>query len=535
MKSRDTLQGHCQRLVRLGALAGAASFVSAHAITVDRYVVPGGGGTSRSARFSVTGSAAQAVAVTAPSVGTRFAGRSGFWSQNFRWFNTVPLAFSASVIVRGTSATSVILNAVDDDGDPVTFRIVSNPASGGLTGAGSSRVYTPGVGFTTEDQFTFAVSDGTTESAPATIRLLRTRVVGRWVFYNQSGWDGNAVAADARDDAAVATDKVALLPGVRAGFSNYTSFSRGLNGIMVDVAGLPLGTSLSVSDFVFRTGNNSTVSGWTTAPAPLASGGVTVRRGAGVGNSDRVTLVWGSDAVSKRWLQVRVKATALTGLFADDVFYFGNAIGESGNSPGTNAVVNATDEIRARANPRSLLSPAPVTFEFDYNRDRQVNATDQIIARANGTSPLTALQLITPSAAASAALASSKSSEVGPGSELGLSVNAVSQAISAAGESSGAAGSAGVSALQLGEAAGANPLTVLILSDGSLVLHARTSDGDSPRLEVASELGKWLPAPYSAESYRDGEWYWFVGPSDSDAGRFFRMAESAPARAAQQP
>lgn len=531
MKPSDTSHRHCLRLVRLGALAGAASVFTAGAITVDRYVLPAGGGSSRSSRFSVTGSAGQSVVATTPSVGGRFAERAGFWSQNFRWFNAVPVAFGATVTVRGTSATSVILNGVDDDGDPVTFRIVSNPASGGVTGTGANRVYTPGGIFTTGDQFTFAVSDGTTESTPATIQLLRTRVVGRWVFYNQSAWDGNAVAADSRDDAALAPDKAALLTGVKAGFANYTSYSRGLNGIMVDVAGLPLGTSLSVSDFVFRTGNNSTVSGWTAAPDPLASGGVTVRRGAGVGNSDRITLVWGSDAVSKRWLQVRVKATTPTGLWADDVFYFGNAVGESGNSPGTNAVVNATDEIRARANPRSLLSAAPVTFNFDFNRDKQVNATDQIIARANGTTPLNALQLITPSAPSSAALASTTASWDGAGTESGFSLNGD---FSAAGGGLDGAGGAGAEG-GLDGAADANALTVLVLSDGSLVLHARTAPGEAPLLEYASELGKWLPAPYAAESYRDGEWYWFVGPSDSDAGRFFRMAESASFRSAQQP
>jgi hypothetical protein len=526
-------------LARVCTLVGAAAAVSSHAITVDRYVVPAGGGTSRSARFSVTGSAGQAVATTPPSVGARFAGRAGYWSQIVRWFNSVPVAYSATVTVRATSATAVVLNAVDDDGSPLTFRIVSNPAFGALTGTGINRVYTPGAGFTTGDQFTFAVSDGTSESAPATLQLLRTRVVGRWVFYNQSSWDGNAVAADARDDAALASNKSALLPGVKAGFANYTSFSRGLNGIMVDVAGLPLGSSLSVSDFVFRTGNNNTVSGWATAPAPLASGGVTVRRGAGVGNSDRITLVWGSDAVAKRWLQVRVKATTPTGLLADDVFYFGNAIGETGNSPGTNALVNSTDEIRTRANPRSALSPAPVTFDYDFNRDRQVNSTDQIIARFNITTPLSALQLITPSAASSAALASTPASpeEVGIAADSGVSRLNGNATREGGGKRVGY-GATLAQAASVGSPDGVaaeNPLTVLVLSDGSLVLHARTSEGVAPRLEYASELGQWLPAPYAAESYREGEWYWFVGASDADAGRFFRMAESVSSSVSRQP
>ena len=39
------------------------------------------------------------------------------------------------------------------------------------------------------------------------------------------------------DDLAIA-DKEALLPGDDALFINYTSYSRGINGIMIDVEGL---------------------------------------------------------------------------------------------------------------------------------------------------------------------------------------------------------------------------------------------------------------------------------------------------------
>src|SRR5687768_14015394 len=43
-------------------------------------------------------------------------------------------------------------------------------------------------------------------------------VVGRWVFYNNSAFDGNDPAANAADDAAVAPDKVAALPGGATSF-----------------------------------------------------------------------------------------------------------------------------------------------------------------------------------------------------------------------------------------------------------------------------------------------------------------------------
>ena len=209
----------------------------------------------------------------------------------------------------------------------------------------------------------------------------------RHVFYNQSAWDGNSAAANAQDDAAIANEKQALLPGQTATFANYTSYSRGLNGLMIDVLNLT-GTP-TADDFLFRVGNNnlpygsdphSAADDWAWAPAPAS---ITVRPGAGVDCADRVTLVWADGVIGNRWLQVTLLATDNTGLADDDVFYFGNAVGESGNST-ADAVVNATDEIGVRNNPHGPFAPAPKDDVYDYNRDKLVNATDQIIGATTG-------------------------------------------------------------------------------------------------------------------------------------------------------
>jgi len=80
-------------------------------------------------------------------------------------------------------------------------------------------------------------------------------------------------------------------------------------------------------------------------------------------------------------------------LLVPDVFYFGNAVGESGNSI-ADARVNAVDALLARNNPRTLTDPAPIDFPYDFNRDQRVNATDVLIARNNQTHFLSALKLI---------------------------------------------------------------------------------------------------------------------------------------------
>src|SRR6185437_12705632 len=95
-----------------------------------------------------------------------------------------------------------------------------------------------------------------TPGAPNSAAVAAT-VVGQSIFYNNSAWDGNNPAASASDNLAIATDKSALLPGGTATFANYTSYSKGINGIMVDIANLPAGTtSLSPSDFAFHVGNS---------------------------------------------------------------------------------------------------------------------------------------------------------------------------------------------------------------------------------------------------------------------------------------
>jgi len=83
-----------------------------------------------------------------------------------------------------------------------------------------------------------------------------------------------------------------------------------------------------------------------------------------------------------------------TGLPEDDVFYFGNAVGDTGNSA-IDAKVNAFDMLGARNNQRTFTNPATVDFDFDFNRDQRVNVFDMLIARNNRTHFLNALGLIT--------------------------------------------------------------------------------------------------------------------------------------------
>ena len=222
-------------------------------------------------------------------------------------------------------------------------------------------------------------------------------VTGRYVFYNNSILDGDTPGADARDDEAIATNKRPVLtfptrlgPAVSA---NYTNYSRGINGIMVDVDDLPAAGQLSADDFTFRVGNSNDSTAWT----PVDAAGITVRpvdlRDDGTIDVDRVTIIFPDNAIRDQWLEVKVLPTADTGLTEPDVFYFGNAAGQTGLDD-TDTLVNAADVIAIRDNPRGQANPAAIDDPHDINRDQSVDATDMILARNNATSPLSALRLI---------------------------------------------------------------------------------------------------------------------------------------------
>ena len=223
-----------------------------------------------------------------------------------------------------------------------------------------------------------------TEALPAS-------VVGRHVFFNASAFDGADPGATPADDAAIATEKQPLLPGETADFTNYTSYDKGINGIMIDVADLAALGSIDASDFVLTTGNDATPGDW----APVSgSMDVSVREGKGVNGTDRITLVLPDGEVVGEWLRVEMLANVDTGLAESDVFYFGNAIGDSGDAT-TNTNVDATDELGARNNQHNFLDPAPIDDAYDYNRDARVDATDELLARNNQTNFLNRLNLIT--------------------------------------------------------------------------------------------------------------------------------------------
>jgi hypothetical protein len=229
--------------------------------------------------------------------------------------------------------------------------------------------------------------------AVGTIRTDNASVVGRFLFYDNSKYDGNIAGVNPSDDGAIATDKAAYLPGQGpATFANVSSYSKGINGIMVDLLGAGMHGSIGPGDFSFQVGNDNSPGTWATAPAPAS---VAVRAGAGVSGSDRVELIWADGPIKQQWLEVTVKATPDTGLAANDVFFYGNEIGDTGAS-NTSSIfkVSAVDTTGTQTHVATLGSNIPITNIYDFNRDGAVGAADVTIDQIHGTTNSTGLMVI---------------------------------------------------------------------------------------------------------------------------------------------
>jgi hypothetical protein len=214
-------------------------------------------------------------------------------------------------------------------------------------------------------------------------------VAGRQLFLNDSKADRSDPAANAFDDDSISTAE-ALLPGHPAGGQNVSAFARGINGVMIDVLGLPPQSDhpLKAPDFEFSVGNGST---WAPAPPPVS---ITSRVGAGTGGSTRITLVWPDNVVRNTWLAVTLLATPNTGLSAPDVFYFGNLVGDTGDSaPGQPPTVNAADVARTRAHVGATDPDSLARYDFDGNG--AIDARDLATVRRNLFHSLPAFSAVT--------------------------------------------------------------------------------------------------------------------------------------------
>jgi Concanavalin A-like lectin/glucanases superfamily/Bacterial Ig domain len=207
-------------------------------------------------------------------------------------------------------------------------------------------------------------------------------IVNRQVFYNRST---SSVFGDGTGNPINAIDptKSALLPGQTTTAANYTNYSRGLNGLVVDITNASNFAAISAASFQFATWSafpDSTPNFVTFAPSVTVS----TFAGGGLNGSDRVKLEFPNNAIQNAWLRVTMLADANTGLTANDIFYFGNArfdVTPTSPFPSQQIVINVFDvnAIRSRQGENSGI----ISTIHDVDRNGVVNVFDTNAVRAN--------------------------------------------------------------------------------------------------------------------------------------------------------
>src|SRR6185295_1015322 len=194
------------------------------------------------------------------------------------------------------------------------------------------------------------------------------------------------------DDAAIASDKIGFNGTGKATFANMSTFSKGITGIIIDIKtgignhSLINRTSgditFKLAPTTFVAGTYNQLSTWSAGAVPSPAN-ISVRLGAGVGGSDRMEITWAASvAVKNNWLEINLHSGGNSGLAADDVFYFGSPVGNSGLGDVTGqSRTDATDYNVATAGTLGLTTQ--IFQILDYDKDGQVNANDGNVASGN--------------------------------------------------------------------------------------------------------------------------------------------------------
>ncbi len=195
-------------------------------------------------------------------------------------------------------------------------------------------------------------------------------------------------------NAALDTSKVIAKSGASSqtlSYANLINTTRGINGLVFDVAGL--GSGLTVADLRMRMSPTGLFneaanppSGWVTAPAP--SNVVPTP-----GNSTtptRLRVEWTDNAIANRWLQLTVLANATTGLLNPVTFYIGHLQGEvNGQIVGGGFFATTQDQTAVLP-----LGTATVTSVRDLDKNGFVTTQDITAARLS-IQALRSLRVIT--------------------------------------------------------------------------------------------------------------------------------------------
>jgi len=211
----------------------------------------------------------------------------------------------------------------------------------------------------------------------------RPTVGNAYLFYFGSAkFDAGSTTPNVTTDfGAVATDKSALLPNGVASFNNVSSYSLGLNGLLIDFPNMLPGTQLTAADFSFSTGTSGST--WTTLTAAQLLNKLTIVMGTDpTTHQVAADVTFTNNFIQNTWLRVTVLHNSNTKLAADTVFYYGNLIGSTGVSISGGKLRTQQADVTAIQN-KVLPTNVAITNLYDIDRSGKVQQPDVTAAQNN--------------------------------------------------------------------------------------------------------------------------------------------------------
>jgi hypothetical protein len=127
--------------------------------------------------------------------------------------NTPPLATSKIGKAFSGVTTNITLNAVDQDGDNLTYSLITPPTNGSVTITDGVLIYTSNSGFTGSDTITYKVNDGFSDSNEATLQI---NVIDKEPNLNWANYSTAIISGSTQDNSGNI-----FTSGSFSGFSNF--------------------------------------------------------------------------------------------------------------------------------------------------------------------------------------------------------------------------------------------------------------------------------------------------------------------------
>jgi hypothetical protein len=301
-------------------------------------------------------------------------------SFSYGFTNVAPGLTAAQSVVVGNVLTTLTNSGTWSDVAADTVTLTASKGTVVKNADGTWNWSLPAVAAINGEVVTITATDedGGTSNVVFTMDAL-IAVVNSKVYHKGSSFAGTSVdeALDTGKSLAKASAAAQVLS-----YANVINTTRGVNGLVFDVAGLAA-TSLTASDFTFRVSPEGAFneaanppSSWSSAELPTD---IRVIAGSETAPA-RVIVEWRDTAIMNRWLQIKLLANSTTGLREPQVYYIGHLLGETTGTLSTGVyVVQVADltPIRSAVGTTALVSSA-----IDLNKNGLIQVNDITAMRA---------------------------------------------------------------------------------------------------------------------------------------------------------